>query len=60
MTDSSDSDEKWTFDCKKCSETRHFDTEVEALNAADDHLEYGLGGHFSFRIISPDGEVTHG
>lgn len=50
---------KWVFDCNMCSFKSEEDSEVEALNAASKHADYGPG-HFDFEIRSPDGEVTHG
>lgn len=49
---------QWTFDCQKCSFVSHEDSEVEALNAADKHADYGPG-HFDFEITDPEGEVRY-
>lgn len=49
---------QWVFDCQKCSFESREDTEVEALNAADYHADYGPG-HFEFEIRNPEGEVKY-
>ncbi len=49
---------RWTFDCQLCSFTAEEDSEVEALNAADAHCDYGPG-HFDFEITNPEGEVKY-
>lgn len=45
---------QWTFDCNKCSFSSDEDTEVEALDAANKHLEYGPG-HWDFTVTDPEG-----
>lgn len=52
------SDHQWLFDCNVCSFTSAEDSEVEALNAADKHCDYGPG-HFDFEIRNPDGEAVY-
>lgn len=44
----------WTFSCNQCGFVSQEDSEVEALNAADYHADYGPG-HFDFTITDPEG-----
>ena len=48
----------WTFDCQECSFTSEEDSEIEALNAADAHADYGPG-HFNFEIRDPEGVARY-
>ena len=49
---------QWTYDCQVCSFTAQVDTEHEALNVADAHVDGGPG-HFDFEITDPEGEVKY-